>query len=250
VISGAIEFRNLTFAYGGRVPALRDVSLSIPAGTTVAIVGPTGSGKSTLAAMIARLFDPPAWTCFLDGQEIHAISLAALRQAVGYVPQESFLFSRSIRENIAFGADGADESMIRWAGGVAGIADEIEAFPERWETVVGERGLTLSGGQRQRTALARALAADPRILILDDAFASVDTAKEVEILRGLREVFAGRTTLVITHRLRAARDADWILVLDEGRVVEQGRHDDLIVRGGLYTRLWRVQLLEEELENV
>jgi len=249
VVSGAIEFKNLTFAYDGR-PALREVSLSIPAGATVAIVGPTGSGKSTLAAMISRLFDPPAGTCFLDGREIHEISLPSLRRAVGHVPQESFLFSRSIRENIALGGDRSDVATIRWAGSVAGIADEVEAFPEQWETVVGERGLTLSGGQRQRTALARALMADPKILILDDAFASVDAAKEVEILQGLRKLLAGRTTLVITHRLRAAREADWVVVLDEGRVVEQGRHDDLIARGSLYARLWRIQLLEEELENV
>jgi ATP-binding cassette subfamily B protein len=247
---GELELRGLTFAYGGgggRGPALRDVRLRIAAGERVAVVGPTGSGKSTLAALLTRLEDPPPGTVFVDGREIHTIPLAVLRRTVAVVPQETFLFSRSLAENVVLGGDAGDE-RLRWAGRVAGLAGDVGRLPAGWGTVVGERGLTLSGGQRQRVALARALLADPRVLVLDDAFASVDAETEAAILAELREALAGRTALIITHRLGAARLADRVVVLDEGTVVEEGTHAALLARGGLYARLWRRQQLEAELE--
>ena len=249
VQNAAIEFRDLSFAYEGRGPALRNLTLTIPAGGTLAVVGPTGSGKSTLGALIPRLFDPPPGTLFIGGRGVRGIRLESLRRAVGYVPQDPFLFSRSIRANLSLAIRPSDTDRLAAAARAAGLADEIEGLPEGWDTVVGERGLTLSGGQRQRAALARALAAEPPILILDDAFANVDAAKEVEILHALRGVFRERTTVIITHRLRAAREADWIVVLDEGRIREQGVHDALLAGGGLYARLWRIQQLEDEISR-
>jgi ATP-binding cassette subfamily B protein len=221
----------------------------VPEGGLVAVVGPTGSGKSTLGLLLCRLFEPPRGTVFAGGVDVRDVSLRRLRRSVGYVPQEAFLFSRSLRDNVLLGDAGAGPDRLAAAAEAAGLAEEVAGFPEGWDTVVGERGLTLSGGQRQRAALARALAGDPPYLVLDDVLASVDAAKEWEILRSLRQAVSGRTTLLVTHRLRAAQEADWIVVLDEGRVVEAGAHAALLAAGGLYARLWRVQQLEDELAN-
>ena len=242
-----LRFSHLTFAYEGRAPALHDVSFEVAPGETVALVGPTGSGKSTLGLLLARLWEPPAGTVFIDGRDVKEIPLASLRAGLGFVPQEGFLFSRSIAANISLGRDDALSVRVRDAADVAGIAEEIDRFPAGFDSVVGERGLTLSGGQRQRVTLARALAGAPPILVLDDAFASVDAAKEEEVAANLRRAVSGRTVLLMTHRLRAACTADRIIVLDAGRVVESGRHEALVRRGGLYARLWRIQQLEEEI---
>ena len=247
---GGIEYSDLTFSYEGRGVALHGVSFRVPEGAMVAVVGPTGSGKSTLGLLLCRLFEPPRGAVFVAGVDVRDLPLAALRRSVGYVPQEAFLFSRSLRDNVLLGDDTADEGRLRAAAEAAGLAADIDSFSKGWETVVGERGLTLSGGQRQRAALARALAGNPPYLVLDDVLASVDAGKEWEILRSLRNAVSGRTTLVMTHRLRAAQEADWVVVLDAGRVVEEGRHGDLLAAGGLYARLWRVQQLEDELARV
>ena len=245
--TGGMEFSGLTFSYEGRSAALSGVSFRVPEGGMVAVVGPTGSGKSTLGALLCRLFEPPRGAVFLGGADVRDLPLAVLRRSVGYVPQEAFLFSRSLRDNLRLADDGADDERLRSAAETAGLAEEVQGFPRGWDTVVGERGLTLSGGQRQRVALARALVGNPPYLVLDDVLASVDAGKEWEILRALRGAVSGRTTLMMTHRLRAAQEADWVVVLDEGRVVEEGRHPELLASGGLYARLWRVQQLEEEL---
>ena len=247
--NGPLEFKHLTFAYDDRGPALRDVSFVVPAGSVVAVVGPTGSGKSTLGTLLCRLYEPPRGTVWVGGRDVLDLPLGPLRRSIGYVPQESFLFSRPLRDNVRLADEGASPERLEEAARTAGLADDLGALPAGWDTVVGERGLTLSGGQRQRVALARALVADPPFLVLDDVLASVDAAKEWEITRALRAAASGRTTLLMTHRLKAAAEADRIVVLDEGRVVEEGRHADLLAAGGLYARLWRVQQLEDELAN-
>ena len=247
--TGPIEFRHLSFGYEGRGAALSDVSFTVAEGGLVAVVGPTGSGKSTLGLLLCRLFEPPPGSVFIGGVDVRELPLDRLRRSVGYVPQEAFLFSRPLRENVLLADDGLGDERLETVGRTAGIEADVAAFPNGWDTVVGERGLTLSGGQRQRVALARALAADPPFLVLDDALASVDAAKEWEILLALRAAVGGRTTLLMTHRLRAAEEADHVVVLDQGRLVEQGRHAELLAAGGLYSRLWRVQQLEDELAN-
>ncbi len=248
-VRGEIEFRDLTFRYGDRA-VLDQVSVRIEAGQTVALVGPTGSGKSTLVSLLPRLFDPPPGTVFVDGVDVRDLSLAQLRGAIGFVPQEAFLFSESIADNIAFAAGGAgaaDRERIEWAAGVARLDKDLAGFPAGYETMVGERGITLSGGQKQRTAIARALLADPRILVLDDALSAVDTFTEEEILARLKGVMRQRTSLIVSHRVSTVRDADLILVLDRGRIIERGTHDELVAEGGFYAELYRKQLLEEEL---
>ena len=248
VLRGDIEFRNLSFTYStGGPEILHNVSLSIPAGTSLAIVGPTGSGKSTLVSLVPRLHDAPDGMVLIDGTPVRQHSLEQLRQNIGFVPQETFLFSDTLAQNVAFGRPDATYEQIVDAARVAHIATEILEFPRGFDTLVGERGITLSGGQKQRTAIARAVLRDPRILILDDALASVDTYTEEQILSGLRKVMEGRTTLLISHRISTARNADQIAVLVGGRIVERGTHDDLIARNGYYTALAEKQQLEEEL---
>ncbi len=253
-IRGDIIFRNLTFTYptsGSETqpgePVLHDVNLHVPAGSTLAVVGPTGSGKSTLAALIARLWEAPSGTLFIDGRSIREYPLTELRSAIGYVPQDTFLFSETISENIAFGVTDAVEEQVFEAAEIASISGEIESFPQRFGTMVGERGITLSGGQKQRTSLARAILRQPRILILDDSLASVDTDTEERILRRLREVMSQRTTILISHRVSTVKNADMIIVLRDGYIIERGTHDELLAHNGYYADLYQKQLLEEEL---
>lgn len=248
-IVGEIEFRNLSFSYNG-VRVLHDINLRIPAGSSLAIVGPTGSGKTTMVNLIPRIYDAPSGTVLVDGRSVRRYSLETLRRNIGFVPQETFLFSETVRENIAFGKENSTDQEVRAAAQAASIAADIEGFPEQYQTMVGERGITLSGGQKQRSAIARALIRDPRILVLDDALASVDTQTEEKILNHLRDIMRGRTTIFISHRVSTVRNADQIAVLHAGKIVELGTHDELIARNGYYSGLYSKQLLEEELAEV
>jgi ATP-binding cassette subfamily B multidrug efflux pump len=252
-IKGAIDIRHLNFSYNGQ-RVLTEINLSIEPGQTVAIIGPTGSGKSTLISLLPRLHEPPPGTVFIDGVDVRDMPLEVLRGAIGMVPQEPFLFSETVAENIAFGAprvgdpprDEMDATILD-AAGIARLDKDVDAFPKAWDTMVGERGLTLSGGQKQRTALARALLINPPILVLDDALSAVDTYTEEEILSKLRGVMRQRTSLIVAHRVSTVRHADLIVVLEQGRIAERGRHEELVMRGGPYSEMYRKQLLEEEL---
>jgi ATP-binding cassette, subfamily B, multidrug efflux pump len=248
-VAGEVEFRNLTFTYPGAArPALRDVSLRVPAGLTVALVGRTGAGKTTLLSLVPRLFDPPPGTVFVDGVDVRLWDLDALRAHIALVPQETFLFSATLADNIGFGVESAPREGVERAARIARLDEDVRGFPAGYDTIVGERGITLSGGQRQRAAIARALMREAPVLMLDDCLSSVDTQTEDAILHGLRGEMRRRTALLVSHRVSTVKDADLIVVLDDGAVVERGTHDTLLELDGRYAELHRQQQLEEELE--
>ncbi len=248
-VAGELEFRNLTFTYPGAVrPALRDLSLRVPAGQTVALVGRTGAGKTTLLSLVPRLFDPPPGTVFVDGVDVRLWDLDALRARIALVPQETFLFSATLADNIGFGVESAPREAVEHAARIARLDEDVRSFPAGYDTIVGERGITLSGGQRQRAAIARALMREAPVLMLDDCLSSVDTQTEDAILHGLRGEMRRRTALLVSHRVSTVKDADLIVVLEDGAAVERGTHDALLELDGRYAELHRQQQLEEELE--
>ncbi len=248
-LKGEIEFKNISFAYDGKV-VLKNINLKIPKGITIGIIGPTGSGKTTLINLIPRLLEARKGSLAIDGVDIKTIPLKVLRKNIGYVPQETFLFSESVKENIIYGLEDFDEAKLRRAASISALSDEIERFPQRYETTVGERGVTLSGGQKQRTALSRAIIREPKILILDDAFSNVDVHTEEKILKELHKFRKGRTCILVSHRISTIQNADLLAVLKDGQIIEQGTHKELIARDGIYANMYRQQQLEEELEKM
>jgi ATP-binding cassette subfamily B protein len=249
-LGGSVEFRNLSYTYPGTDrPVLRDINLKVESGTTLAVVGRIGSGKSTLANFISRMLEPESDQVFVDGIDVRKLKLSSLRTQVAFVPQNTFLFAASVRDNIAFSDSGMELAEIEKAAQSAQIHDQVMTFPDKYETIVGERGVMLSGGEKQRVAIARALAADPKILVLDDCLSAVDTHTEEEILKRLQETLANRTAVIISHRISSIQDADHIIVLDEGAIIEQGNHDELIKLNGVYADIYRKQQLEEEIKQ-
>lgn len=250
-IDGSISIKNLTFAYpGASVPALQDINIELPQGKTLAIIGRTGSGKTTLINLLLRMYNPPAGSVFVDGYDVNLLPLNTLREGIGCVPQDNFLFSATVRENIGFAGTDYSDAEIENAARIAQVYDNIVDFPDGFETMVGERGVTLSGGQKQRISIARALIKNPKVLILDDSLSAVDTQTEEAILQGLKSFGAGRTNIIVSHRVSSIRHADEIIVLDGGKIVERGNHDSLLRNKGLYHDLYQKQLLEEEIAKV